>query len=177
MKSEDKKIPTNIFRKTKEEYGSSYDSHVFKQYKLYIEMADRVSQRRMLANSLFVSVNSALIAGFMVLIKEKIINISIIGILPFFAVLLLCYIWWRTVSSYRQLNSGKFKIVHQIEKQLPLGLYDAEWEELEKGNNPKIYKPISHVENLLPFFFAILYLIMLVSLGVMNKADFATFFR
>ena len=35
---------------------------MFEQYKLYVEMADRISQRRMNANTFFISVNTLLCA-------------------------------------------------------------------------------------------------------------------
>ena len=33
-------------RASREQYGANYDSHLLEQYKLYLEMADRISQRR-----------------------------------------------------------------------------------------------------------------------------------
>ncbi len=32
--------------------------------------------------------------------------------------ILLCYAWYRLVRSYKDINSGKFKVVHEIEKEL-----------------------------------------------------------
>ena len=34
----------------REEYGTNYQAHLLEEYKLYVEMADRVSQRRAVAN-------------------------------------------------------------------------------------------------------------------------------
>ena len=39
-----------------------YQEHLLEQYKLYVEMADRVSQRRLTTNSYFLSINSAILA-------------------------------------------------------------------------------------------------------------------
>jgi hypothetical protein len=36
--------------------------------------------------------------------------------------------WYRLVRSYKDLNSAKFKVIHEIEKSLPISPYDAEWE-------------------------------------------------
>ena len=36
------------------------------------------------------------------------------------ALVLLCYLWYRIIRSYRDLNSAKFKVIHAIEHQLPL---------------------------------------------------------
>ena len=40
-----------------EKYGEKYKEHLLEQYKLYVEMADRISGRRQTANSFFLSIN------------------------------------------------------------------------------------------------------------------------
>jgi hypothetical protein len=42
--------------------NDKWHSHLLDQYKLYVEMADRISQRRTSANTYFLSVNSAILA-------------------------------------------------------------------------------------------------------------------
>lgn len=157
---------SNLIRSTKEVYGANYENHILEQYKLCVEMADRVSSRRMISNSFFVGVHTALIAAFTVLLKEKVLTPTIIGLMPFVAVLLLCFLWWRIVVSYRHLNSGKYKIIQEIEQHLPLAPYDAEWSVLGEGKDPKYYRPITHIENWVPFCFGLLYILMAVSLFI-----------
>ncbi len=154
----------NLLRQNKETYGLEYDKHLFEQYKLYVEMVDRISARRMLANSFFVGVHTALITAFTVLLKEKVLQPTIIGFTPFIAVILLCFIWWRVVHSYRQLNSGKFKVVHALEQMLPVAPYDAEWTVLGGGKDSKLYLPLTHIENYVPVCFGILYAFLLATL-------------
>lgn len=113
----------SLIRQNKESYGAEFEKHLFEQYKLYVEMADRISARRMLANSFFVGVHTALITAFTVLLKEKVLQPTLLGLTPFIAVILLCFVWWRVVHSYRQLNSGKFKVVHALEQMLPVAPY------------------------------------------------------
>lgn len=152
--------PASLDRQPKDTYGVEYEKHLFEQYKLYVEMADRISARRMLANSFFVGAHTALITAFTVLLKEGILQRSFIGYAPFIAVILLCFVWWRIVSSYHQLNSGKFKVVHALESRLPIAPYDAEWVALGGGKNPKLYRPLTHVENWVPLCFALLYFLL-----------------
>ena len=78
------KIKT-IDRRDKSSYGEQYEDHLFEQYKLYVEMADRVSARRMLSNSFFVSVHTALITAFVVLLKDGLLPKSLVGLAPFFS--------------------------------------------------------------------------------------------
>ena len=124
------------------EYGENYKSHILEMYKLYVEMADRISSRRQTANSFFLTINSAII-GFVGYIKISEINeynwiIEVAGIF-------LCYVWYRLVRSYKDLNSGKFKVIHEIEKELPLSPYDAEWEAIGRGKNPNLYLPFTNL--------------------------------
>lgn len=60
------------------------------------------------------------------------------------------------------MNSGRFKVIHAIEEALPLKIYDAEWEVLGRGINPKLYKPFSVIEKWVPIIFGILYLLMII---------------
>ncbi|MBV5304122.1 MAG: hypothetical protein JZU70_07990 [Chlorobium sp.] len=149
-----------LLRQPKESYGTAYETHLFEQYKLYVEMADRISARRMLANSFFLGVHTALISAFSVLIKENFFPSSFIGIVPFIAAIMLCYVWWRIVKSYRQLNSGKFKVVREFEKLLPTAPYDAEWIALGEGKISNLYLPLTHIENWVPLCFGLLYAIL-----------------
>jgi len=147
-------------RQPKDAYGSEYEKHLFEQYKLYVEMADRISARRMLANSFFVGLHNGLILAFVVLLKEGILRPSVTGYAPFVAVVLLCFVWWRTVYSYRQLNSGKFKVIYALEQRLPVAPYEAEWVALGSGQEPKLYRPLSQIENWVPLCFGLLYLLL-----------------
>jgi len=48
-----------------EEYGSNYQAHILEQYKLYVEMTDRISQRRDQSNRFY----SALLTGLLAVIS------------------------------------------------------------------------------------------------------------
>ena len=67
------------------------------------------------------------------------------------------YFWRQLVRSYRQLNTGKFKVVHELEARLPARLYDAEWVALGEGKDPEKYTPLTHIEEDVPLVFAVLY--------------------
>lgn len=139
-------------------YGALYSAHLLEQYKLYVEMADRVSARRMLANSFFVGIHTALITAFVVLLKDNLIPKSSIGLIPFVAVLVLCLIWWNILNSYKKLNGAKFKLIGEIENKLPILLFYEEWKLLGEGKDGGKYKPLSHLENWVPICFGALYI-------------------
>ena len=145
----------------KKEYGSSYSRDYFDQYKLYIESAEKGRDRRQNTNNYFITINTALISliGLSFQLKgtqdNKIIQIllSLIGIL-------ICLIFWFLIRSYRQLNSGKFKVIHEIEEKLPLRLYQYEWEILGEGRDDKLYAPFSHIEQYIPVIFGVIYVVI-----------------
>lgn len=144
-------------------YGknSVYQDHLLEQYKLYVEMADRVSSRRNLANTFFLTLHTAIVAaGAVIYGKGFIIENKWWLVFPLVAVEALCFSWWQTVKSYRQLNTGKFKVIGEFEKRLPSSPYwAAEWKALGEGENPKLYRPLTSVENWVPAIFSVLYLI------------------
>ena len=169
--AEDSSIPRlALLQRSREEYGEQYAEHLFEQYKLAVEMADRVSARRMQANSFFLGVNTVLVSIFSLLFKDTdFLPTGLLGLAPLVAVLLLCYVWWRIVKSYRQLNSGKYAVVLELEKLLPVTPYAAEWEALGRGKLPKKYLPLTHIEHWVPIAFGCLYLSLALA-AVMGKS-------
>lgn len=150
-------IPVNI---PTQEYGEKFRDHYFEQYKLYLEMTDRVSARRVLANAFFLTLHTSLIALFGVLYKEGIKELRLWMLIPLIGVELLCYSWWAIVRSYRLLNEGKFEVIHKMELNLPCSPYKIEWDVLGQGENPKKYRPITYVENWIPILFGLIYFVL-----------------
>jgi len=136
---------------------------VLEQYRLYVQMADKISERRQSANTYLLTVNTVLAAvlGLAATIPGRISSLAFL-VVGGIAGMVLAYTWYRLIASYRQLNSGKFKVVHAIEHLLPLRPYDAEWTALGRGDDPKLYRPFTSVETWIPGLFFSLYLAMLV---------------
>lgn len=151
-----------LFAMDKEAYPNDekYHEHLLEQYKLYVEMTDRISQRRQSANTWFLTINTALltILGTFYTSDVSPVIICLIAI----AGGINCTHWWRLVVSYKQMNSGRFKVVHAIENKLPLKIYDAEWEALGRGEDSKVYKPFTHIEQNVPKVFFGLYSLVLI---------------
>ena len=134
-------------------------------YKLHAELADRVSQRREGANRLYVSLLTGVLvilaailrfgAG-MIPFKVVLIAVGIIGIL-------LSVSWFIVIRSYRQLNSGKFKALHELEEKLAYPFFKREWDLLEKGEKKNRYWKLTVVETFLPIGFFVLSLILIFS--------------
>lgn len=167
-----------LFKQSKEAYGKDYATHCLEIYKLYVEMADRISSRRHSANSFFLTINSAIIAvlgyvQFGVYLGAKLgVEASqtnefygIISVLGMF----LCLVWFRLIQSYKQLNTAKFQVILQIEQFLPIAPFDAEWKVVGKGSEPKLFKPFTDLEMIIPWVFFVL------NFAVFLKVTFSLF--
>lgn len=151
---------------TPKNYSSEekYRDHIFEQYKLYVETAERVVERRTLANTYFLTINTLIvgIAGFSFDTLLGLANKWIL-IFPLLSVLMLCFVWFRLLRSYRQLSTAKYKVIGEFEKLLPTGPFvAAEWRELGFGKDKKVYWPLTDMETTIPIIFGILYIIGVV---------------
>ena len=148
------------------------------QYKLYIEMADRISARRATVNNMFLGVNTALAGAAAVLAGEHLKNqpsprLDLVcaphypvgdGALTLVVTLLLlmaaagclvCAGWVLSVRSYAVKTEMKARIHDAVESQgwVPLKLF---WKEGVLVNERSWLKP-SRVEYILPAVFYVLY--------------------
>lgn len=51
----------SIIRRTEEQYGEHFKEHYLDIYKMYVGLADKISERRQSANSFFLSINTAIV--------------------------------------------------------------------------------------------------------------------
>ena len=132
-------------------------------------MADRVSQRRATANAFFLTLNTGLL-GFAAALAGFSSNEAQIWAVSWGSAIFglgFSYVWWRILKSYRQLNSAKYKVVHDLESKLPAAPYDDEWEKIERGENPKLYLQLTVVEARVPGLFMLAYSILAIVAGVL----------
>ena len=109
---------------------------VFEQYKLAVEMADQVSARRATANAFFATIHTALLAVLSAAFVASAggsgwdSSHAVAGIGVAFGGLVLAAAWFLLLRSYRDLNEAKFKVIQEVEKQLPIALFADEWTNL-----------------------------------------------
>jgi hypothetical protein len=133
---------------------------------MYVEMADKISERRTAANTFFLTVNT-FILGMIGFLYEKGPQSQNPFLLIVFSIALLslCFTWYLLIKSYRQLNTAKYKVVGEFERFLPSSPYwSAEWKSLGGGENRKLYTPLTHLESTLPGIFASLYVLAIIGL-------------
>lgn len=152
---------SDLFSKNEKEYGTNYKEHLFEQYKIYVESIEKTSDRRQHANNYFITINTSLISLIGLSFQIKIFeNLAGIKLVLAFVGIVVCVIFWYLIRSYKQLNTGKFDVVHKIEEHLPLALYKYEWGVLGKGEDNKKYYPFSHIELIIPWVFGIIYALL-----------------
>ena len=136
-----------------------YLNHLLEQYKIYVEMADRISSRRNLANVFFLTLNTTMLGviGF-AFEKIKLIEPTWLILFPIAGLLLMNLIWWWLVRSYRNLNTAKYSVLRKLSSKLPASPWSEEWIELGEGKDIKKYLPLTKLEMFIPKIFGLTYL-------------------
>ncbi len=135
----------------------SDDGQLFEIYKIFVEMTDRISARRQIANSFFLTINIAVLTAFMhfqsVSDMKHLWFLNIAGIM-------ISYMWICYIQSLKKLNGAKFDIIHLIEKKLVASAYTAEWAILLRPKNG--YKRLSDIEIYVPCVFILINIIIFI---------------
>lgn len=153
-----------LIRHTKESYGESFKADLFEQYKLYIESAEKISERRVSANNYLLTVNAFLVTLYGLLAASPYkggwaVLVPVAGIL-------VSLTWLRIITSYRDLNTVKFRVIHELEQEMPAALYHYEWHKAEEGRG-SAYHPLTHLERWVPVIFMLLY-VLLAGIAVLD---------
>ena len=151
-------VPDDEYEKNKE----LYQTHILEQYKIYVEMADRVSARRNLANVFFLTLHTTVLTaiGF-AFQKIELVSPRWLTLFPMTGILTMCLVWWWLIQSYRQLNTAKYTVVGLLEKRLPSSPYwSAEWKELGEGKDLNKYLPLTSLERIIPILFGVIYILI-----------------
>ena len=134
---------------------------LMEQYRLFVEMMDRVADRRQNANSFFFSLSAGLFAAIAFLYsKDTDESLRPLTWIIALAGVPVSLFWHRLIESYRNLGTAKFEVIHQMEELLPFTSYTTEWKILEEGKNSSKYLPLTHLEVWVPRFFAVAFVVL-----------------
>ena len=131
------------------------DQDVLEIYKMLVEMADRVSQRRQSANSFYLTVNTAIIGGAAYLSQSQFGHVGTLAVSA--AGIAICFLWVRAVVSYKSLNAAKFEVITALEEHLPVSPFKDEWDILDVDGDGKKHKPFHKTEVLVPVVFGLVH--------------------
>lgn len=145
-----------------------YHALILEQYKLYVEMADRISARRASSNTFFLTLNTSAITALGVLWSSSgQVHQLWWVVIPILALLVQCVAWFYLVRSYRQLNSAKYRVIGALEERLPASPYwKAEWSVLGEGADRSRYWPLTHLEQWLPVSFGLMYVALSLAVSL-----------
>jgi hypothetical protein len=130
-------------------------------YKMMVQSSEGLVSRRQAVNTFFLTMNGALLTACGLIIQNSTATrVSALGIgLLTIAGAILCAAWRSLIISFGQLNRGKFVVINTIERYLTASVYAAEWEALERGENPKLYRSFTSREIWVPNALLVLHLV------------------
>lgn len=136
---------SKLFRKPAAEWSADETKAALDIYRMLVELADKVSQRRQSSNSFYLSVNTALVGASAYLTvggQQSVWRALMVAV----AGALVSVLWIKSIHTYRSLNAAKFDVIMELEKHLMMAPLSAEWEQLERGENAKRHKPFHKIE-------------------------------
>ena len=148
----------NLFNESIFEHNDGLNV-LFDQYKLYVELTDKASERRNNVNTFFLSINSILVTGITIIVSQINSNPgnSWWILIATLSGMIFCVTWRRLITSYGHVNAARYKIIHLIETKLPANLFNYEWKILTED---KDYNPFSKTEGLIPLIFLFMYIVV-----------------
>jgi hypothetical protein len=134
-----------------------FQTQLLEQYKLAVEMADRTSLRRQMANGFFTTLLSALAVLFSILDKSEAdpIRSAWPYVVPAIGVF-LCLTWLLVIRSYRMINEAKYQVIVELEARLPAAVYASEWSKLSLHRHLEL----TTVERAVPALFLVAYALL-----------------
>lgn len=107
---------------------------LLEQYKIMVGSTEKVTDQRMRVNNLFFTVTSSILS--VSLVVGKAFEFSLAGSVGMLILSIMAFIvtffWENLVRSYGKLNTGKFAVINQIEKQLRTNMFEHEWNILQQ---------------------------------------------
>lgn len=138
---------------------------LFEQYKIMVDSSNDLINRRYSLNKYYLTMNGALFSAAALMSRyiDKISNIKEGVLLIYFLLsvigVFVNFVWFKQVRSYKQLNSGKFKVINMMELYLKAAIFTTEWKALADGKDKKIYESFTDNEIRIPKILVVIYII------------------
>jgi len=161
--------------------GDADTQQITDLYKMMVQSSESLVSRRQAVNTFFLTMNGALLTASGLIVKSSGNNgLSAWGLAVLtLAGAILCLAWRSLITSFGQLNRGKFRVINALERYLKASVYAAEWEALDRGENPKVYRSFTSREIWVPNALAALFVLatigaVLVATGLVTWSPPAT---
>lgn len=161
----DKNIDNLLYSRApkSEDADNKYIDHYLEQYRIYLHIFNSTHDRLSKSNDFFLGLNTAIIAALGYLEAKGGSHNSIIFLFAPFVGIAICYCWYEIIEAYKKINKTKFQVIHDVERKLPLSLFETEWELFGKGKDKNKYISLSKVERKIPIIFILLYLVIFLT--------------
>lgn len=154
-----KNTTKKLFQASKRKFGSEYHHYFFEQYKVFINSLEHTSRRHQKTSDFFLALNTGLIA-ILGIVSSNYENAEFILVASALIGMVVCYFWYRIIKVYQWKSRGKFKVIYEIEKKLPLALYKTEWEIFKESRDEKNFTPFTAIESKIPWIFIVFYVVI-----------------
>lgn len=136
------------------------------QYKMFQKTSEDLVARRQSVNSFYISVNGALVSlvGLVLGLVEAPANLLVVMFMCAVGIIIDSS-WISILDAYGTLNAAKMKVINLLEEQLPVALYDVEWQIMSDKLNSRKYISFTDSEKRVPRIFRIIYSV--IFLGVL----------
>lgn len=127
---------------------------VLRQYELMVNSTLQVTSWRQSTNNFFLAVNATIltIAAYLYsLSPETGIVIGMMGVA-------IAALWYQTIGYFKSLNKAKFSVIHEIERQLPIPMFQLEYDHFNKEKT----KIATQIECGIPYLFGFAYTLIVV---------------
>jgi len=143
-------------------------SQLFELYKLMVQTSEALVARRQGTNTFFLTANGLLLTAIGLVVRQKTVERADGLLVAIFCLtgIIISWSWRSLLISYGQLNKGKFAVILHLERTLPAAVFDAEWEALQRGRNPSVYRSFTQNETRVPVVFMTIYVLAAVIAGL-----------
>ena len=134
-------------------------------YKIMVKSSEDLVSRRHGVNTFFLTMNGALLMASGIIVQSSGgdrlggLGIAVLAV----AGAILCAAWRSLITSFGQLNRGKFQVINTIARYLKAAIYAAEWEALGRGEDPKVYRSFTSREIWVPTALLVLHTLTAVA--------------
>lgn len=134
-------------------------------YKMMVASSESLVSRRQAVNTFFLTINGALLTASGLIVKGAgAVSLNALGVFVLsVAGAILCGAWRSLITSFGQLNRGKFQVINTIERYLNTAIYAAEWEALGRGEKPSVYRSFTSREIWVPNALLVLHILASVT--------------
>ena len=144
---------------------------IIEQYKKYLDTSEQLLTRRQNTSNFYTTLNTSILGvastiSGIIFGLDSLQNNTTIALVIFIIIsllgFLLCFNWLSLLESYGKLNSSKIRVITEIEKRLPINIYDTEWKVMSEKLGGNKYQSFTSLEKRIPLIFMLIYALVFI---------------